>query len=180
MRVDPEDQFKLNVSYSIMKRVKRLVLEKLEGSYIDNYNILGAYAQELRDRNHGSDVVRDISKDALEQGKRKFLRMYICFQALKNGWKGGLRPLIGLDGTFIKGKYKGILLVTMAQDSVKHFYPLAWTVVDKETSRTLKWFLELLRSSLDLQDGEGVTFMSDMQKGLLDDVSIVLPSANHR
>ncbi|XP_070024793.1 uncharacterized protein [Nicotiana sylvestris] len=161
MRVDLEDQFKLNVSYSTMKRVKRLVLEKLEGSHIDDYNRLEAYAQELRDSNPGFDAVINISKDALEQGKRKFLRMYICFYTLKNGRKGGLRPLIGLDDTFLNGKCKGILLVAMAQDSVNHIHPLAWAVVDKET------------------EGEGVTFMFDMQKDLLD-VSTVLPSANHR
>ncbi|XP_009759261.1 uncharacterized protein LOC107830763 [Nicotiana tabacum] len=68
----------------------------------------------------------------------------------------------------------------MAQDSVKYFYPLAWAVVDKETGRTWKWFMELLRNSLELEDGEGVTFMSDMQKGLLEAVSTVLPKANHR
>lgn len=61
--------------------------------------------------------------------------MYVCFQALKSGWKVGLRPLIGLDGTFLKGKCKGILLIVMAQDSAKHFY-LAWAMVDKETNRT--------------------------------------------
>ncbi|XP_009759260.1 uncharacterized protein [Nicotiana sylvestris] len=104
MRVDLEDQFNMNVNYSKMKRVKRLVLEKLEGSFIDDYNRLEAYAQELRDSNPGSDVVINISKDALAEGKRRFLRMYICFQALKTGWKAGLRPLIGLDGTFLKGK----------------------------------------------------------------------------
>ncbi|XP_019242557.1 PREDICTED: uncharacterized protein LOC109222689, partial [Nicotiana attenuata] len=181
MRVDLEDQFNLNVSYSKMKRVKRLVLEKLEGSFIDDYNRLEVYAQELRDSNPGSDVVINISKDALAEGKRRFLRMYICFQALKTGWKAGLRPLIGLDGTFLKGKCKGILLVAMAQDSVKYFYPsLAWAVVDKETGRTWKWFMELLRNSLELEDGEGVTFMSDLQKGLLEAVSNVLPKANHR
>ncbi|XP_019246323.1 PREDICTED: uncharacterized protein LOC109225975 [Nicotiana attenuata] len=141
---------------------------------------LEAYAQELRDSNPGSDVVINISKDALAEGKRRFLRMYIFFQALKIGWKAGLRPLIGLDGTFLKGKCKGILLVAMAQDSVKHFYPLAWVVVDKETGRTWKWFMELLRNSLELEDGEKVTFMSDMQKGLLEVVSTVLPKANHR
>ncbi|KAH0732761.1 hypothetical protein KY289_003949 [Solanum tuberosum] len=135
-----------------MKMVKRLVLEKLEGSYIDEFNKFEGYAQELRDSN----------------------------PALKNGWKGGLRPFIGLDGTFLKGKYKGILLVAMGQDSVKHFYPLAWAVVDRETSRTWKWFVELLRNSLDLADGEGVTFMSDMHKGLLDAVSQVFPKAHHR
>ncbi|WMV10366.1 hypothetical protein MTR67_003751 [Solanum verrucosum] len=47
---------------------------------------------------------------------------------------------------------------------MKHFYPLAWAVVDRETIRTCKWFIELLRSSLGLADGEGLTLMSDMQK----------------
>ncbi|KAM3308337.1 hypothetical protein P3S67_010081 [Capsicum chacoense] len=63
---------------------------------------------------------------------------------------------------------------------MKYFYPLAWEVVDKETSRTWKWFAELLQSSLDLADGEGLTFMSDMQKGLLNAISQVYPKAHHR
>ncbi|XP_019251322.1 PREDICTED: uncharacterized protein LOC109230259 [Nicotiana attenuata] len=175
MRVDLEDRFRLNVSYSKMKRVKRMVLEKLEGGYIDDYNRLEAYAQELREFNPGTDVVINISKDALEEGNRRFLRMYICFQALKSGWKAGLRPLIGLDGTFLKGKCKGILPVAMAQDSAKHFYPLAWVVVTRETCRIWKWFLGLLRTSLELGDGEGVTFISDMQKGLIDAIATLVP-----
>nr|XP_016455497.1 PREDICTED: uncharacterized protein LOC107779558 [Nicotiana tabacum] len=40
--------------------------------------------------------------------------------------------------------------------------------------------MELLRSSLELGDGEGVTFMSDIQKGLLDAVSTVVPKSHHR
>ncbi|XP_059315684.1 uncharacterized protein LOC132066380 [Lycium ferocissimum] len=136
MRRDLDDQFKLNISASKMKKVKRIVLEKLDGSYIDDFNRLEAYAQELRDSNPGTDVMINISKKALEQGKRRFLRMYVCFQALKSGWRGGLRPFIGLDGTFLKGKCRGILLVVLGQDSMKHFYPLAWAVVDRETSRT--------------------------------------------
>lgn len=62
--------------------------------------------------------------------------MYICFNALKMGFKAGLRPFIGLDGTFLKGKAKGQLLVVVGQDSMNHFYHIAWTVVDKETKRT--------------------------------------------
>ncbi|XP_070026509.1 uncharacterized protein LOC142182250 [Nicotiana tabacum] len=106
-----------------------MVLEKLESSYLDEYNKLDPYAQELRDSNPGSDVVIQISKVALEEGKRRFLRMYVCFQALKNGFKAGLSPFIGLDGTFLKGKCQG-----------------------------------MLQSSLDLKEGEGVTFISDIQK----------------
>ncbi|XP_009778205.1 uncharacterized protein [Nicotiana sylvestris] len=136
MKVDLEDRFSLNVSDSKLKRVKRMVLEKLEGSYLDEYNKLEAYAQELGETNPGTDVVIQISKDAMEEGKRGFLRMYVCFQALKNGFKAGLRPFICLDGTFLKGKCKGMLLVVVAQDSCKHVYPLAWAVVDKKTKRT--------------------------------------------
>ncbi|OIS97642.1 hypothetical protein A4A49_62501, partial [Nicotiana attenuata] len=67
-----EDRFSLNVSDSKLKRVKRMVLEKLEGSYLDEYNKLEAYAQELRETNPGTDVVIQISKDAMEEGKRRF------------------------------------------------------------------------------------------------------------
>lgn len=71
---------------------------------------------------------------------------------MKKGFKGGLRPFIGLDGTFLKGKAKGQLLVAVAQDAMNHFYPLAWAVVDKETKVTLNWFLSLLQKSLDLNN----------------------------
>lgn len=47
---------------------------------------------------------------------------------------------------------------------MKHFYPLACAVVDRETSRTWKWFIELLGNSLEWTDGERVTVMSDMPK----------------
>ncbi|XP_033508926.1 uncharacterized protein [Nicotiana tomentosiformis] len=180
MRGELDTDLSLNVTKSTLKRAKRLALEKLEGSFLDDYNKLEAYGQEIKHSNPGSDVVINISKDALAEGKRRFLRMYICFQAMKHGWKDGLRPLIGLDGTFLKGKCKGQLLVAIGQDCMNQFYPIAWAVVDKETSTTWSWFLELLKMSLDLKDGAGVTFISDMQKGLLDAVSVVLPEANKK
>nr|XP_016443451.1 PREDICTED: uncharacterized protein LOC107768810 [Nicotiana tabacum] len=140
------------------------VNEKLEGSFSDEYNKLVAYANELKLSNPGSDVIINLSKDALEEGKRRFLRMYICFQAMKSGFKSGLRPFIGLDGTFLKGKSKGQLLVAVGQDSANYLYPLAWSIVDKEIKLTWKWFLGHLQTSLDLKMGEGITFISDMQK----------------
>ncbi|XP_009802064.1 uncharacterized protein [Nicotiana sylvestris] len=172
--------FNINVSHSKYKRAKRMILEKMEGSFADDYNKLEASANELRSSNPGIDMVINISKDALSEGKRRFLRMYICFHALKMGFKSGLRPFIGLDGTFLKGKYKGQLLVAVVQDSIRHFYPLAWDVIDKEIKVTWSWFLRLLQHSLDLKMGEGITFISDMQKGLIDSVHLVIPEEHHR
>ncbi|KAF3643884.1 putative F-box protein-like [Capsicum annuum] len=136
MKGELENDFTLNVCQSKLKRAKRIILEKLEGSFIDEYNKLKAYAQEIRSSNPGSDVVINIPKNALAEGKMQFLRMYLSFDALKKGWKCGLRPLIGVDGTFLKGRCKGMLLVALGQDSMNSFYPLAWAIVDKETSRT--------------------------------------------
>ncbi|XP_019263192.1 PREDICTED: uncharacterized protein LOC109240955 [Nicotiana attenuata] len=133
MKLDLKNQFSLNVHNS-----KRMALQQLQGSFLDDYNRLEAYANEIRESNTGSDMVINVSKDAMAEGKRRFLRMYICSNAMKlGGFKEGLRPFIGLDGTFLKGHCKGQLLVAVAQDSQNHFYPLAWAVVDKEN--TLTW-----------------------------------------
>ncbi|XP_075092524.1 uncharacterized protein LOC107822141 [Nicotiana tabacum] len=113
MRASLKAAFNLNVSESKCKRAKKIILEKLEGSFIDEYNKLVAYANELKLTNPGSDVIINLSKDALEEGKMRFLRMYICFQAMKSMFKSGLRPFIGLDGTFLKGKAKGHLQASL-------------------------------------------------------------------
>ncbi|WMV19855.1 hypothetical protein MTR67_013240 [Solanum verrucosum] len=181
MRDDLKERFDVNVSHGKCKRAKRLILEKLEGSFADDYNRLEAYANELRSSNLGSDVIINISKDALANGKRRFLRMFICFHALKMGFKDGLRPFIGIDGTFLKRKAKGQLLTAVGQDCQSHSYLIAWAVVDKETKRTWNWFLGHLKRSLDLKEvGEGITFISDMQKGLLQAMKDVFPKSHHR
>lgn len=54
--------------------------------------------------------------------------------------------------------------MAIGQDYMDYFFPIAWAAVDKETSRTWSWFLVLWKQSLDFKDGDGVTFISDMQK----------------
>ncbi|XP_019251327.1 PREDICTED: uncharacterized protein LOC109230264 [Nicotiana attenuata] len=180
MQMTLKNTFNINVSHAKCKRAKRMILESLAGSFTDEYNKIEAYANELRLSNPGSDVIVTLSKDALAGGKRRFSRMYICFHALKMGFKSGLRSFIGLDGTFLKGKAKGQLLVVVALDSMNHFYPISWAVVDKETKVTWTWFLTLLNNSLELKLGEGYTFMSDMQKRLIEAIQAVVPDAHHR
>ncbi|WMV47086.1 hypothetical protein MTR67_040471 [Solanum verrucosum] len=135
MKVDLYRVFELNVSKTKFKRAKREILETLDGSFVDSYNKLEGYATELRSCISGSDIVIDLSKEALSNGKRKFLRMYIRFKAMKLGFKSGLRPFMELDGTFLRGKAKGHVLIVVGQDNNNSFYYLAWVVVDKETKR---------------------------------------------
>ncbi|KAH0752025.1 hypothetical protein KY285_005173 [Solanum tuberosum] len=87
MRTGLHNAFKLKSSQGKCKRAKRMVLETLEGGFTDGYNKLEAYAIELKEFNPESDVVINLSKEALGQGKRKFLRMYICFKGLVDAIK---------------------------------------------------------------------------------------------
>nr|XP_025886474.1 uncharacterized protein LOC104646812 [Solanum lycopersicum] len=90
MRKIVHDKFKHNISYSKMKRVKRLVLEKLDGSYVDDFNKLEGYAQELRDSNPSTDVIINISKEALlEHGLSKIFEnvyLYSGFEKWLESW----------------------------------------------------------------------------------------------
>ncbi|XP_057249935.1 uncharacterized protein LOC130591056 [Beta vulgaris subsp. vulgaris] len=95
-----------------------------------------------------------------------FERMYICFEALKKGFIAGCRPFISLDGCFLKGPYGGQLLVAVGRDGNNQMFPIAWAVVEVES--TSSW------------TGAGYTFMSDQQKGLLKAVSDVFPQAESR
>jgi len=42
-----------------------------------------------------------------------FKRLFISFEGIITSFKRGCRPLIGVDGCFLKGSYKGLLLTAM-------------------------------------------------------------------
>ncbi|XP_052621924.1 uncharacterized protein LOC128127496 [Lactuca sativa] len=113
-------------------------------------------------------------------GKNYFHRFYIGFKALSDGWKLGCRIVIGLDGCFLKGQVKGELLTVIGRDANNQVYPIAWVVVDVENKPNWTWFIELLRDSVDLQDGRGLVVISDQHKGLSEAVKEILPNVEHR
>ena len=51
--------------------------------------------------NPNSSVIMKCSTTA-GGAKRRFQRLYMCLGALKQGWKEGYGPILGLDGCFIR------------------------------------------------------------------------------
>ena len=46
------------------------------------------------------------------------------------------RPMISIDATHLYGKYKGKLLIAMAIDDNNEIYPLAFAVVESESTES--------------------------------------------
>ncbi|KAK4263778.1 hypothetical protein QN277_029151 [Acacia crassicarpa] len=180
MKKEAERDLKLFVSKYKCKKAKRRIMQDMDGGFLDEFDKLEAYCNELKVSNPGSSVSVKLSPEALEQGRRVFRRMYVCFNSSKIGWKVGYRPFIGLDGTFFKGKARGISVTVVGLDANDSMYPIAFGLTKKETTVNWTWFIEWLKLSLELEEGGKVTIMPNMQKGLAQAVTDVLPLAEHR
>ncbi|XP_074341983.1 uncharacterized protein LOC141679382 [Apium graveolens] len=101
--------------------------------------------------------------------------MYVCCAELKKAWKEGCRPVLGLDGCFLKTVCGGQLLSAVGRDGNNSIFPVTMTVVESESYDSWKWFLMLLGDDLDLHSGYAQTFISDQQK-----FKELFPHAEHR
>nr|KAJ0199521.1 hypothetical protein LSAT_V11C600322230 [Lactuca sativa] len=97
-------------------------------------------------------------------------KLYVGFKAFRDGWYRGCRRVIGLDGSFLKGKIKGEILTAIGRDAENHVYPIAWAVVN---------FIENLVADLDLGAGNKFIFISDQHKGIVQAVADLLPYVVH-
>lgn len=109
-----------------------------------------------------------------------FSQIYICFDRLKRSWKQNCRPIIGLDGTFLKHSVQGMILTVIGRDPNNQIYPIAWAVVSAENNDNCEWFVHMLKLDLDLGEGENILIISDMHRSLIHGVSKELPMAEHR
>lgn len=95
---------------------------------------------------------------------RRFKRLYCCLGPLKDGFRSGCKPLLGLDGCHLRGAFRGILLNAVAIDPNDGMYPVAWAQVEAENNQSWDWFLGLLKDDLGIVNDAAFTFISDKQK----------------
>ncbi|EPS66978.1 hypothetical protein M569_07797, partial [Genlisea aurea] len=153
-RVNPRlkaAEFKKKVEQSIglcipMKtayRARTKALAMLSGTDDEQYKDLWRYCEQLKLNNPGSTIVLKLQDDGPVD--KRFLRFYCCFAACKEGFKVGCRPLFGVDGCFLKGKYEGQILAAVGMDANNNIYPIAYAVVERENQETWEWFLNLVK-----------------------------------
>lgn len=164
--------FGIELNYTQVWRGIEDAREQLQGSYKEAYNLLPWFCEKLLETNPGS-----IAKLLINDDKR-FERLFLSFRPPLHGFMNGCRPLLYLDATSLKSKYREILLVATAVDGNEGFFPVAFAIVDLETDGTWHWFLEQLKSALSTLQ-QPITFVSDREKGLKKSVLEVFENAYH-
>ncbi|XP_014511703.1 uncharacterized protein LOC106770406 [Vigna radiata var. radiata] len=168
-------KYNIGVSRARTSRAKAMATTNIEGSYKQQYERLYDYAEELLRANPGSTVKINVEPN---QDQTIFKRIYVCLKACKDNFLS-CRPIIHLDGCFLKGKYGGELLTIIGRYANDQMCPLAFAVVEVENKESWTFFLELLIEDL---GGGGFcsrcTFMSDQQKGLLPVLQSLLPDVD--
>ncbi|XP_070013315.1 uncharacterized protein [Nicotiana sylvestris] len=88
-----------------------------------------------------------------------------------------MRKVIAIDGTFLMGKYRGVLLSAVAQDSENHIFPVTFCVVDKECDAAYEYFFEQLSSIH--PDSVKLCIISDRHISIANGISKFYPQAHH-
>ncbi|KAF6158849.1 hypothetical protein GIB67_012492 [Kingdonia uniflora] len=167
-------RFGVRVSYYTAWNARNMVMEKIVGSYDKGYALCPELCVEIQKSNPGS-----IATCSREDGNLKFTDMCISFKAALDGFTKGCRPILGLDGCFLKGKYGGQCLSIISLDTNNGFFPIAVFICRSECQATWMKFLTLVQGQLTLYPSK-LTFISDRQKCLVEAVSQVFPHSNHR
>ena len=80
-----------------------------------------------------------------------------AFGACVKGFKD-CRPVIQIDDTFLYGKYIGKHLIATSIDANGHIFPLAFAIVEEESSDSWYWFFYTLRSQVTQREGIRIIF----------------------
>lgn len=138
---DVRKEYGINLSYEKAWRCKETAIGYIRGTLDESYKRLPAYFYALEQKNPGS--VTDL---VLDSGSR----FRYCFWALGACIRGfaSCRPVICIDGSFLKTKYGGQILSAIALDANDQLFPLAFAVVDTENNHSWTYFLRKLRETI--------------------------------
>ncbi|XP_025679527.1 uncharacterized protein LOC127745565 [Arachis duranensis] len=105
------------------------------------------------------------------------LRVKTYYEAFKH-----YKPFVSVDGTHLYGKYGGVLLIAVAQDGNSNILPIAFAIVESESTESWSFFLTNLRRHVTPQDG--LLVISDRSQAIkaalgADDIGWHPPRAFH-
>ncbi|XP_073138095.1 uncharacterized protein [Henckelia pumila] len=166
----------VNVSKWKAVRAKKYALQSIKG--VDNvqYEILMDYCETVLKYNPGSRIIIRAREDCVAP---TFGKLYYSLSGLKMNFLTSCRPIIGLDGCFLKTVHGGQLLTAIGRDGNDGMVPIAIAIVEIENRDTWTWFLRELLEDIGGLGENKWTFISDRQKGLIKALKDLVPDSEH-
>ncbi|KAM6559810.1 hypothetical protein CsatA_029049 [Cannabis sativa] len=116
------DEYGIKMSYEKAWRCREKAVMYKRGTPAESYTKLYGYFYMLEQKNPGT-ITDIVSED------NRFKYCFWSLDACRKGFKF-CRPVISIDGTFLKTKYGGTLLVAVAYDANNQLFPVAFAIVD--------------------------------------------------
>ncbi|XP_070003823.1 uncharacterized protein [Nicotiana sylvestris] len=167
---DIQKQHGIEVSYMKAWRAKEIAMTMIRGSPSDSYKELPKYFYMLEQTNSGTVTKLHKSEDGC------FLYAYVSLYASIKGWEH-CRPIIVVDGSFLKATYKGTILTVCTQDGAGKILPLAYAIVDSENNKSWEWFFVQIKGTFGVR--EGMCIVSHRNESIFNATKAVYPEVPH-
>ncbi|KAK0597779.1 hypothetical protein LWI29_028516 [Acer saccharum] len=115
--------------------------------------------------------------DLHTDSSNRFMFMFFCLRAYIDGFLSLIRPVIAIDGMFLKGPHRGVLFVAMCMDGNDQIFPLAFGVGDLETNEAWEWFLTRLHTAVG--EVNDLVIVSNKKDSIMAGVKKVFPNSFH-
>ncbi|KAL5552526.1 hypothetical protein UlMin_039927 [Ulmus minor] len=181
---DPKVEYKTNQVISDVKKVLGVTVnyqkawramqnakDEVLGPVNDSFGLLPSYCHVLKKNNPES--MTKIMKDS----ENRFKFLFVAYGVSIESWKH-CRPVIVVDGTFLKAKHGGILFVACAKDGNNGIFPLAFGDGESETNETWEWFFTSLKEAIGGR--KELCIVSDRHLSIANAIKRVYPEAHHR
>ncbi|CAA0840720.1 Unknown protein [Striga hermonthica] len=167
---DMERDHGIKLKYNTALRSQNAAYDFIYGDHKKSWELLPAYFHMSMKENPGTSAYIETDKDDV------FEYAFISFNA-SAGFLSYCRPVIVIEGTHLKGKYKGILFVATTKDGNEQIFPLAFGIGDKECHSAWMWFLQKLRSTFGCP--KNLVVVSDRHPSIKSAMEVVYPEAVH-
>ncbi|XP_049350159.1 uncharacterized protein LOC125814741 [Solanum verrucosum] len=163
-------QFGLDLTYWKSHQAKLKALKMVRGDPTESYAEIPRCLHMLTQSNPGSIVSLQKTVDG------HFQYAFVALNSSIQGWVN-CRPVVIVDGSFLKVAYHGTFLTASCQDVGGHILPLAYAIVDSENNASWQWFFEKFKKAYGVRDK--MCFVSDRHQSIIRAISVIFPDLPH-
>ncbi|XP_060972355.1 uncharacterized protein LOC115699820 [Cannabis sativa] len=146
----------IQMSYEKAWRCREKALHLARGTPEDSYSKLPSYLDMIQLKNPST-----ITDFVVEDGRFKY-----CFFSLGPCIRGFrfCRPVVCVNGSFLKTRYGGQMLCAVALDAGSHIFSIAFAIVDSENHNSWTYFIRKLKETIG--DVGNLAFVSDRHQSI--------------